>query len=70
LAGKIAQTYAEAQGTSRYVPLLLYVALVVFSAYDAYAFAAYIARNITVEVEKEEFNLPPRGEPAKKVSST
>jgi len=60
LAEDIARMYAEAQGTSRYIPLVLYVALVVFSAYDAYAFAAYIARNLAVEVEKEEFNLPPR----------
>ncbi len=58
----IARLYAEAQSTSRLIPVILYVALVVFSVYDAYAFAAYIVRNIAVEVEKEEFNLPPKAE--------
>jgi TM2 domain-containing membrane protein YozV len=46
LVGPIAQEYAKAQGISRFLPLALYLGLLVFSIYDAYVFSAYIVKSM------------------------
>lgn len=46
LVGDIAREYAKAQGVSRFVPLALYLGLLVFSVYDAYIFSAYIIKSM------------------------
>lgn len=50
----IAIEYARAQAPYRFVPLALYLGLIVFSAYDAYIFAAYIVRTVMYKPKDED----------------
>ncbi|MBI5207794.1 MAG: hypothetical protein HY934_08380 [Candidatus Firestonebacteria bacterium] len=50
----IAVEYARAQAPYRFIPLALYLGLIVFSAYDAYIFAAYILRTVMYKPKEDE----------------
>ncbi len=50
---EIAREYAQAQAPYRLIPLALYVGLIVFSAYDAYVFAAYILRTVMYKPDED-----------------
>ncbi|MEW6087414.1 MAG: DUF5683 domain-containing protein [bacterium] len=60
LTGEIAMEYAKAQGVSRFLPLALYLGLLVFSVYDAYIFSAYILKSMEPRPEGVDRRTRPR----------
>lgn len=51
---EIAMVYARAQVPYTLIPVALYLGLVVFSAYDAYIFAAYILKTVMIKPKEDE----------------